>query len=62
MTIQYYTKSVYGKELIYLAEATDRQDWFVISGGKATITRVDMERLSSMTGVTFERVFEPVAA
>lgn len=58
MTINYYTKNVYGNELIYLANPSQAQDWYVISGGKKTITEVDMRRLTNLTGIEFNRVFE----
>jgi hypothetical protein len=61
MTITYYTKHVYGKELCYLANKSQSQLWYALTE-KKTITQYEMENLVDLAGVTFERVFEPVAA
>lgn len=60
-TIKYYTKNVYGNELMYLADANDAHNWYRLTG-KKTIDAYAMEALKSLAGVEFERVFEPVAA
>ena len=60
MTINYYTKSVYGNDMLYLAGHRDRQAWADMTGRK-TITENDMAALSALTGVTFNRVFEAEA-
>lgn len=60
MTINYYTKEVYGKTLYYLANANDSHNWYRLTG-KKTIDGYDMEALKSLTGVTFTRVFEAEA-
>lgn len=57
-TITYYTKSVYGNELIYIADHDAYIEWYNLTG-KKTITERDMRLLTNMTGVAFERVFEP---
>lgn len=57
MTLKYYTKSVYGNELVYLADARSAMQWNSITGLR-TITLSQMNVLSALTGVTFERVFE----
>lgn len=60
MTLKYYTKQVYGKTVIYLADDLDAHNWHMLSGRK-TITSSDMTNLTALTGVQFERVFEPEA-
>lgn len=60
MTINYYTKSVYGKDNIYLANAESRNLWYRITGQK-TISELQMDNLRDLTGVTFTRVFEAEA-
>ncbi len=59
MTIQYYSKEVYGNTLYYLA---DKDQAIQLRGltGKKTISSIDMTLLTKLTGVTFERVFGPV--
>lgn len=57
MTLNYYSKEVYGQTMYYLATAGDRQMWRNISG-KKTITTGDMDCLTALTGATFNRVFE----
>lgn len=57
MTINYYSKDIYGQTMFYLATAEARTKWQLLSG-KKTITKYDMIRLSELTGVEFERVFE----
>lgn len=59
-TIKYYTKNVYGREMIYLADEREALLWQAITGQK-TIDQRQLTQLTSMTGVKFERVFEPVA-
>lgn len=66
MVIEYYTKSVYGNELIYLFDESGSGEgpdfhWLHMTG-KKTITRSEMQHLTQLTGVIFERVFEPVEA
>lgn len=60
MNIKYFTKNVYGNEMLYLASANDQHNWYRITG-KKTIDGYAMEALTSLTGVTFERVFEAEA-
>lgn len=60
MTIEYYTKQVYGNTLRYLVDSNTAIQWYHISGRK-TIDEGDMKSLSDMTGVQFKRVFEPEA-
>lgn len=57
-TIQYYTKHVYGKELMYIADPDQANEWHNLTGSK-TISPYLMTRLTNLTGVKFERVFEP---
>lgn len=57
MTITFYTKEVYGKQLIYLANKAETRHWHAITG-KKTITGDDMTHLNLLTGATFIRVFE----
>jgi hypothetical protein len=57
-SIHYYSKEIYGQKLFYLARLPDRTHWRELTG-KKTITEWDMQNLTAMTGVTFERVFEP---
>lgn len=58
MTLQYYTKQVYGNTFCYLADARQAMQWNSVTGRK-TITEREMSILSDMMGVQFERVFEP---
>jgi hypothetical protein len=60
MTINYYSKEVYGQTMFYLATAEARTKWQLLSG-KKTITEYDMTRLSKLTGVEFVRVFEAIS-
>ena len=57
MTLNYYTKEVYGQTMYYLAKPHDMHNWEMITGRK-TITPALMDRMTSLTGVTFNRVFE----
>lgn len=57
MTINYYSKEVYGQTLYYLASKSERLMWQAVSG-KKTITKTDMATMELLTGVTFNRVFE----
>lgn len=56
--LQYCTRQVYGNTLYYLADK-DQAIQFRGLTGKKTITSLDMTLLTKLTGVTFERVFEP---
>lgn len=56
--LQYYTKNVYGNEMLYLAKQSDRTLWLRLTGLK-TITTVQMVVLTELTGIAFERVFGP---
>lgn len=58
MKIEYYTKSVYGNNLIYLADSKAALSWWKITGLR-TITVAQMEELANLTGAEFARVFEP---
>lgn len=60
MTINYYSKEVYGNTLYYLADKTQAWTWRNMTG-KKTITSSEMAHLTSLTGVTFNRVFEAEA-
>lgn len=57
MTINYYSKEVYGQTLFYLASQADANTWHRMTGRK-TITSSDMAYMEVLTGVTFERVFD----
>lgn len=57
MTINYYTKQVYGQTMLYLANHDAAIEWYNLTGRK-TVTERDMRLLTNMTGVKFERVFE----
>lgn len=57
MTINFYSKNVYGTMLYYLANRTEANKWYALTG-KKTITGDDMTNLHILTGVDFERVFE----
>lgn len=57
MNINYYTKTVFGNELMYLADGNASHNWYRLTG-KKTIDGYEMEALRSLTGVTFTRVFE----
>lgn len=59
-TIQYFTKSVYGVNTLYLT-GIDAFNWCQLTG-KKTINAEDMHYMMEMFGVTFERVFEPAKA
>lgn len=61
MTIKYFTKNVYGRELIYFADAGQARLWYAISGRK-TVEQSDMQRVTELTGTKFERVFGPEVA
>ena len=58
LKLNYYTKSVFGNELRYLADSEASNRWLRISG-KKTIDNADMIQLTALTGVEFIRVFEP---
>lgn len=67
MTIEYYTKQVYGNELIYLADPYIARCWYSLTRQR-TISMREMELLRDMMNqaeedVTFDlelkRVFEP---
>lgn len=60
LELLYYTKHVYGIELIYFADPDDAKAWYELTGGKKTITLSEMASLTSLTGIQFKRVFEPV--
>jgi hypothetical protein len=59
-TLPYYTRRVYGNDLIYLADGDDARDWFSLTG-KKTITMSELTTLELMFGVELVRVFEPVS-
>jgi uncharacterized protein len=58
MTINYYIKSVYGNELIYLADEKQASLWYMLTN-KKTITKFQMENLADLTGVEFVQVIAP---
>lgn len=58
MTLQYYSKEVYGTTFYYLANEADAKRWQILTGRK-TIDTIDMNQLELLTGVTFLRVFGP---
>lgn len=59
MIIKYYTKNVYGKENLYLADRQTDLCWQELSG-KKTITMHDMKILSRMfSGTYFEEIIQP---
>lgn len=60
MTIQYYSRHVFGQRLFYLVDFESYRRWNSITGRK-TITESEMNILSALTGVQFERVMEPEA-
>lgn len=60
-TYKWYSKSVYGNTLNYFADQNDARYWYNISG-KRTISRFEMNQLTALTGISFERVFEPEPA
>lgn len=57
MTIEYYTKNVFGNELTYLANDDDAWRWKQLTG-KKTLTATEMDNLNILTGCVFKRVFE----
>lgn len=57
-TLKYYTRNVYGNDLIYLASEEDKDRFYKLTGNR-TITKFQMNMLSALSGVEFERVFEP---
>ncbi len=58
MTIEYYTTKNYGQTVMYLKDEAAASLWQRISG-KKTITQADMDNLTALTMINFERVFEP---
>lgn len=60
-TIKYYTKNVYGNELVYLANPRQADLWYRMTG-KKTITMQDLVNLQTLTMAGVERVFEPETA
>lgn len=56
MTIDYYTKEVYGKTMLYLADRTQASLWERLTG-KRTLTERDMATLTDLTMIQFNRVF-----
>ena len=57
MTVQYYTKNVYGKKTIYLVNSEAARDVLALIAQR-TISESQLARFERL-GVTFERVFEP---
>lgn len=57
-TIDYYTKSVFGRNVCYLSDDRQAMQWNSLTGRK-TITNSEMAVLTNLTGATFNRVFEP---
>ena len=58
MTIQYYRKSVYGNELIYLVDGEGTENILRLIGTK-TISRGQMQRFTEL-GLKFVETFAPV--
>jgi len=58
MSIEYYSKHVYGSRLYYLADPQAAANWYALSGLK-TISREQMTVLGRLTGANFQRIFEP---
>jgi hypothetical protein len=56
--IEYYTKNVYGQELMYILDS-DMATYFQALTGKKTINETDMHLLSKMFGVEFKEVLAP---
>lgn len=59
--IKFYSKEVYGQTLFYLASPDQARLWRELTNRK-TISPVDMVKLTELTGIKFERVFEKVEA
>jgi len=57
MTIQFYTKSVYGNTLIYLVESEASRSMLELIGQK-TISKSQMARFEKL-GLSFEQVINP---
>lgn len=57
MTINYFTKEVYGATLYYLANPMQAQQFAWLTGRK-TISETQMVQLTNLTGAEFVRVFE----
>lgn len=57
MTIEYYTKQVYGVELYYLVPTREAQAILGLIGQK-TILNYQMKAFEKL-GISFKRVFEP---
>jgi hypothetical protein len=60
MKIQYYKKGVYGKQLNYILDEEQANYWALITDN-ISISDKQMELMTKLTGVEFERVFEPEA-
>jgi hypothetical protein len=61
MTLNYYSKNVYGNEMYYLANAEDANAWYQLTG-KKTLTKADMQNLKTLdSSFEFVRVFEAEA-
>lgn len=57
MTAQYYTKNVYGNQMIYLVESPEANAIRCLTSRK-TLCGADIEALKVL-GVQLDRVFEP---
>lgn len=60
-SIKYYTKNVWGNELIYVADPV-QADLISYLTGKKTVTMQDLINIQELTGIGIERVFEPETA
>ena len=54
--VTYRVKTVYGRDLIYLADPARARAWKHLSGRK-TLDATDLRQLEMLTGVKFEQVF-----
>jgi len=59
--LEYYTRSSYGRELLYIADPTQAQDIATLTG-KKTVSRADLDILSRLMGTTSTEVLPPRGA
>lgn len=58
MTIEYYTKNVYGRDVLYMVDGTIAKSFHTMTGRK-TLNADDIDFLGKL-GIETKRVLEPV--
>lgn len=58
MTLQYYKKTIYGKELLVFVKK-EHEAYYLTLTGRKTLDPIRAEALVKLTGVKFEEVDRP---